>query len=273
MSLLSKIRGTIETIFQIGLAGPQVKNNAGAVELRNSADTGFAIARAASPVGANDLATKQYVDTLFSRTVVALQFNGGSALPSNSATEQFYVVTTSGANATIGQLLWDDGSGSGTVVVLAAKAQMIITAAAFSGGTVTLAADSAYIWDTTSTQWVNAAGATPLSAPRRVVKFALTNAASQSSASTIPANAIVYAVRVRVTTPYSAGATLSVGQTGSTSLLMATTDNLATVANTYALDDIDVSWGASALAVLVTVGGTPAAGAGFCVVEYGVPDA
>jgi hypothetical protein len=269
VSVWNKVRGTIETIFQIGLGGPQLKNNAGAIEARNSADTGYAVARGASPVGDQDFATKQYVDTLFSRTVVALQFNGGNALPSNSGTEQFYVVTTSGANATIGQLLWDDGSGSGTVSVLAARSQMIVTTAAFSGGTVSLSADSAYIWD--ATQWVNAAGVS-LSGPRRVVRFAITNAASQSSAKQIPANATVRSCLLDVVTPFSAGATGTVGQTGAASLLMGTTDNLLTVAGQYAVD-LDAAWGASPLAVLFTVAGSPAAGAGFLVVEYTNPDA
>lgn len=62
MSLWSKIRGTIETIWQIGLGGPQVKNNAGNVDMRNAGDTAYVIVRGATPVAANDLATKAYVD-------------------------------------------------------------------------------------------------------------------------------------------------------------------------------------------------------------------
>lgn len=57
MSLWEKLRGTLETIFQIGLSGPQLKNNAGAIEVRNSTDTGFAIARGATAVSGNDLVT------------------------------------------------------------------------------------------------------------------------------------------------------------------------------------------------------------------------
>src|ERR1700745_1502596 len=114
MSLWSKVRGTIESIFQIGLGGPQVKNNAGVIEFRNSGDSGYAVARGAAPVGDFDLVNKQYADLLNKPIVVQNQFNGGNALPNNSATEQFYIVTTTGANATIGQLLWDDGSNDGT---------------------------------------------------------------------------------------------------------------------------------------------------------------
>jgi len=60
MSLFAKIRGTIETIFQLGLGGPQLKGNGGAIEARNANDSGFAIVRAADPVGPNDVVNLEY---------------------------------------------------------------------------------------------------------------------------------------------------------------------------------------------------------------------
>jgi hypothetical protein len=46
MSLYSKIRGTIETIFALGDAGPQLKANAGSIEVRNASDTAYTDSRA-----------------------------------------------------------------------------------------------------------------------------------------------------------------------------------------------------------------------------------
>src|SRR3954469_24060393 len=83
MSLFQKIRGTIETIFQIGLGGPNIKNNSGVIEARNVGDTGFAIARAATPVGANDVATKAYADALVSNQISTIRF----ALANTPATQ------------------------------------------------------------------------------------------------------------------------------------------------------------------------------------------
>jgi hypothetical protein len=57
MSLYQKLRGTMETLLQIGLGGPQVKNNAGVIEHRNATDTGFVVARGAAPVASNDFVT------------------------------------------------------------------------------------------------------------------------------------------------------------------------------------------------------------------------
>lgn len=272
MSVWSKLRGTIETIFSIGLGGPNLKNNVGIVEVRNAADSGFAIVRGAMPAGNNDLVTKAYADQLATRYIITAQFNGSSSLPVNSGTEHFIAVTSSGPNATIGQLLWDDGSSTGTVqVVSAASGNLILTTQAFTGGTVTFLADSLYMWDTSATSWVNAGGSAITGAVREI-RLPITNASSQSSSTTIPANAVICDVALDISTPYSAGATITVGQSGSASLLMATTDSLATVAGMYKVNQ-DTSWGSSALALLVTIAGTPAAGAGFAIVHYSVPNA
>jgi|SRR6185437_6084831 len=62
MAFYSKLRGTIETLFQLGNGGPNWKNNAGAIEARNAADSAFAIVRGLTPSGTTDLTTKAYVD-------------------------------------------------------------------------------------------------------------------------------------------------------------------------------------------------------------------
>jgi hypothetical protein len=271
-SLWSKIRGTIETAFQIGLGGPQLKNNSGAIDVRNSGDSAYAIVRGATPLANNDLATKAYVDQNSKPFPVGLQFNGNNPLPSNSSTEQFYVVSTTGANATIGQILWDDGSNTGTVTVLAAlSGRLIGTTASLSGGTVTFLADALYMWDSGASTWFNVS-ASASSGSTREIRLPITNAASQSSASQIPANAYVVDARLSITTPYSGGATISLGYSGSTTAFMLTTDNLATVAGIYQVEQ-DTSVGGSPVALLVTVGGSPAAGAGAAIIQYTVPNA
>lgn len=271
MSVYSKIRGTIETIFQLGLAGPNLKASSGVVEARNAGDSAYAIVRGATPVGNNDLVNKQYADTLAARHIVSAQFDGNNPLPANTGVNHFEVVTTTGANASIGQLIWDDGTGVGTAVVLAAvDSRLIITTMAFSGGTISLAAESLYTWDATSGAWLNAGGSL-MSGALRIIRYAVTNAATQDSASLIPANAVILRARLNVVTPYSGGATVSIGRAGSTSLLQVTTDNRPTVADIYEVPQ-ETAWGGAAFAVRTTVGGAPAAGAGFVLVEYSVPD-
>lgn len=83
MSLLSKLRGTIETIFSIGAGGPQLKNNTVAtvvgIEARKSDDSGFVVMRAADPATAggtvdadNDVVTKHHSDRRFSRSFMLM---------------------------------------------------------------------------------------------------------------------------------------------------------------------------------------------------------
>lgn len=274
MSLWSKIRGTIENLWQIGLGGPQIKNSSGVIEARNAADSGYVIVRGAAPVGNFDLVNKQYADTLNKPIVVTDQFDGSVALPANTGVEHFIVVTTTGVNASIGQVLWDDGSGVGTVTLLTAlEGRSIFTSMAFSGGTITFRANSYYVWDAVSSSWLLEADSTH-SGGVREIRYAINNTATQDSATpdAIPANAIIVACELKITTPYSGGATISIGQPGNTTLVQLTTDNLATVAGTYQVMQ-DTSWGGSTLPVRTTVAGAPAAGAGFTIIRYCLPDA
>ena len=57
-----KIRGTSSNLFQMGLLGPNIKQNAGVIEFRNAGDSAYAVVRTATPVNGNDCATKDYVD-------------------------------------------------------------------------------------------------------------------------------------------------------------------------------------------------------------------
>jgi hypothetical protein len=175
MSVWTKVKGTIETFWQIGLGGPQLKANAGVIEARDSADAAFVKMRALDPAAASDVATKNYVDT--------------------------------------GAL----------------------------GGAV------------------------------RCVKYNIANTpASQDSTTVIPANAVIHRREVEVTTPFSGGATIAIGQAGSTSLLMGTTDINPQAAGVYVVDQ-NTAWGAAPLAVRATLVGAPAAGAATVTVLWSLP--
>jgi hypothetical protein len=170
MSVFEKLRGTIETIFQIGLGGPQLKNNASVIENRNAADAAFVIARGATPLAANDLTTKAYVDGLVG--------GGGDVLEIRIAV----------ALATV------------------------------------------------------------------------------SSVTTIPIGAIVIEAELDVTTPYTAGATISLGQAGAVTEFQLTTDNNPQASALYQVPQDTAA--ASANPLLVTVAGGPAAGAATAIVRY-----
>ncbi len=93
---------------------------------------------------------------------------------------------------------------------------------------------------------------------------------SKASATSIPAGASVQFAYVLVTTVFDGAATLDLGQTGSTSLLIANT--------LIDLTQLGMNggpsgqpWGATALPVLMTFGGAPTQGAGKIIVIYATP--
>lgn len=102
----------------------------------------------------------------------------------------------------------------------------------------------------------------------RVIEFAIGTSAAQSSTTTIPTGARPLSVQLQISTAYTAGATISIGYSGATSFLMATTDNLPGTLGIYSLDIIGSTWTSNA--VLVTIGNTPAAGAGRVRVTYAI---
>lgn len=264
MGLFARLAGTMSQFFQIGgPAGAGWANvGATAIEAKDPTNTVDVNVRGAAPVVPNDLVTKQYDDTAFKPIIVSQQFNGGTALPANTVTEKFYVVTTTGANASIGDLIWDNGTGVGTATVIAAPTGgEITTAAAFAGGTITFAAFMNYIW--TGAAWVNAATSTP--GASQVIQFAL-GTATASSVTSIPIGASILRATLLVTTPYSAGATIEIGSTPVPNLLQATTDNDPQVDDTYDAPQL-TNWNAASV-VTATVAGAPVAGTATVMVEY-----
>ena len=274
MGLFQRLAGVVGNFFQVGgPAGPAIKNNGGVLEARDAADLAYINIRGADPVGNNDLTTKQYVDKLSKPVPVSLQFNGGAAIPLNSVTERYYVVTTTGINAAIGELLWDNGLNDGNPVqtIPASSGQEIVTTAAFIGGTITFTSNQNYVWDAGAGAWGNISP--NVSGAVFCIKFALpAGPGTTPSVTAIPATATVLQCSVDVTTPYAPGTTLTVGKTGGgASVLQGTGDNFMTVADLYDAEQI-TGWGAGAATVSAVVAGAGAVGAASVTVVYSLPN-
>lgn len=117
-------------------------------------------------------------------------------------------------------------------------------------------------------QWAPASASS--SGAVRTIRFAIGTAATADSVTALPAGSIVFRCVVNVTTPYSAGASIQVGDAGGTvNLYMAASQNNPQVSNIYALGQ--ETTGVAAV-IRATIGGAPAAGAGFVSIWYSVPD-
>lgn len=71
MGLALNLRSIVGQLLQLDIVGngPQLKHNAGTMEMRNSTDTGFVITRGLDPVGNNDFVTKGAGDLAYWRSV------------------------------------------------------------------------------------------------------------------------------------------------------------------------------------------------------------
>jgi len=273
MSIFKKIRGTLETIWQLGLGGPNIKNNSGVVEMKNSDDSALAVIRFATPVADTDGVNKIYADSLEKPLIVGEQANCSAALPNNTGARGWVVVSTAGTGAVIGDVLYDDGSGSGTMAIVGkVEGRMIAITDALAGGTATFDTDSTYIWDEDGSVWVKIGDIGSVTGAVRTIRFALDNSASQDSTSQIPANARLVSCDVKITTPYTAGATITVGSTSTATMAQETTDNNPQANATYSVDHEDTAWEGTASVVRVAVATAPAAGVGVCTVRYCNPN-
>jgi hypothetical protein len=108
-----------------------------------------------------------------------------------------------------------------------------------------------------------------------LIRFTFTTAATKASAADIPASYQGLSIVVTITTPYTAGTTLQVGQTGAPGAFIASgviDPTLAFPAGVTKLSytfPLDVAASASGIPLLVTLGGSPIAGAGSVAFTYG----
>lgn len=89
------------------------------------------------------------------------------------------------------------------------------------------------------------------------------------STQAIPAGAIVHDTVVDIDSAYDPGTTITVGDSGTTDLLMASGGNDPTTPDQYTTET-DIAW-SSGEVLRVTIGGSPAAGSGTVTVRYSEP--
>ena len=272
--LFKKIKGVVGSVFQLGKGEGILFKSTGTDngEVRNSTDTGYARLKVLAGTNDNDAVNLKQLNTASKPTIVSDQADTSVSIPSNTGVKRTLVVTTAGSGASIGDLLYDDGSGVGTMEILTAvEGQTIAVTDALTGGSISFDPDSIYIWDADNTQWTKIGDIGAVTGAVRMVRFAIDNTASQESTFEIPANDIVESVHLEVTTAYSPGATIEIGKTGSTDALMASTDNNPQLSSSAYECEERVDFGPSD-GILVTVGGAPAAGAGIVTVRFANPN-
>ena len=270
--------GTSKNVWQLGFGGAVLKNvNATTASVVNSTDTGLGqlwIAGGGNQPGGANAQTRLDLAVNAKPYICNAQFDGNNPLPANTGSEGYKVVTTTGANASIGQILWDDGSGVGTVQAISLEqGACISTPVALSGGTITFAAFSVYVWKDAPTFLYQLIGPTVASSVgienRMRILVGLTSTASNTAFPT--ATLYVDKARFEVTTAYDAG-TVTLGWTGNPAVFQAATDNNPFLVGTYEVEiDVAVTGGPGQF-FTVTVAGGPTVGAGVASIWYSQPN-
>jgi hypothetical protein len=119
-------------------------------------------------------------------------------------------------------------------------------------------------------------GIIPVAGAEMSTLVTATNAANSKSANNVSAGAYGQWVFISITTPYSAGATFSLGNSSNTGLLVPAGTFDPTIAlvggNPWNYQfSVPVAWGALALPLLVTIGSPGAAGAASVLFSWSVP--
>lgn len=211
--LRKKIRGIVNTIFQIGIGGPNLKNNSGVLEVRNAADSAYANVRANDIVLSDDDS-----NTLTLRTPANLGGNYFLEFPADDGSP--------------GQVLETNGSGVMGWVNAATGNDKVIT-------------------DTTALAF---------------------GTGSPLTMFTLPANAVVHAVKVIVDTVFNGTApTLSIGIAGTTSKYMAATENDLKTTGVYEVDPGLTADGGTNALIATYAADSSSAGAGRIEVSYSIP--
>lgn len=226
---------------ELGTGGAKVRSVTDgatkAVEARNNLDNAYVKIRADHPVDPNDVVTLQYLRTK-GDVIVTGQINGGSP-PAAGVVGRVFVCTTTGGSYTVTRLYYDNGA-SWTHVGPAEGQSMAVTDA-LSGGAIEFLADHAYLWDLDSTIWVDLGPSAGSSESKHVVQrsvdIAYTDSGAINVGAQISANGRVTSILISVTTVFNGTApTLTVGDAGDASRLVAAADVNLKVVGIYTLD-------------------------------------
>ena len=275
MDLLQKIKGTVNSYFQIGLTNIiRLVNTSGILEIKDG--SGALIYARVKSINDNvstpnltDVGT--YIDVIGRTVALGFSFAGGSAPSAGTNTGKFGFCHTSGGSYTAGLVYYDTGS---TLLLVRNVGFLANPTGSAITGTVSLNALSSNVWN--GTAWINVGDGVGSSSTGNMlvalIDFDYTDIGSNVETTTsIPDGAIIHEVKLKVNTLFNATTpTAQVTINGSSPVtVMATTDNDLTVANEYVnLEDTKITSTGAGVVRLTLAGTGGSAGAGYLLVMY-----
>lgn len=248
------LAGTVE----LGKGGSKIKDSSGVVELRNNADSAYAIVRGDHPVGDNDLVTKRYLETRADVQVTG-QINGGS--PPAVVPGAVYIVTTAGGTYALKELYY--GGAAAWEAITVPEGLTVVITDALTGGTDEYEADTIYVWDEDGSTWVKVGPSADVTGVEKNERVTIdyTDVGDNNVGSAVPTNGIVNKVLVNVTQAFN-GTTpaLKIGDVGDDDRLMAVAEVDLTTVGRYVVDCYHLYGSATQVLANLAIGGTPTAG-------------
>lgn len=271
-------------LVELSKGGAQIKNNSGVIEARNNTDSALAVLRAADPVNATDVVTKQYLEAKGAISVIGNIYDSGSTTP---ASTQFTGAGQEGkiaiCNETVGAFtatylyrldtwLTDVATSTWTEIV-PSEGNVIAITDASSGGSPAYTADHLYLYDADNTEWDDVGPAAATTAVNKNLQGTLVFGTSTPLAIGTPsaANSIISKVIVKVTTAFDGTAPLlDIGVSGTVDAYMDQTEIDLTTIGTYVVDLFELDAGPTAI-IGTYAADSSTAGAASILVKYDIP--
>lgn len=273
MSIFKNLIGTMKSLFKIGgPSGNAIRNETDGLSARQSDGSTLANFHVAQATGSQDTHAVNFKDLRESGVLLTFAIDGTSPPTPGDNTGNFGIVTKSGGTYNAGEIYYDDGSSLTRIKVW--KGMHITTGPALTGDDLNLQANAVYAAHSSTppyTWTLKGDGAPDAIGYVRRIKIPIGTSATYNSSTAIPAGARVMEVQTEVTNPYPDGTTIEVSVVGSSDTLVVqpTSENDPTEANLY-ISDVEGGevTSASEGPVRVTIGGSPASGAGVVIVKY-----
>ena len=237
MARFEKIKGTMEQFLQInGPDGAGVKESSGVLEMRNSADSDYAVGRAANiPSSGSDL--NDLINLLMARGRVAdieFSFDGGSPPSAGANTNKFGFCHTAGGSYSAGDIVFDTGS---ALYIMPTDVATHLTSRSAVSGTISLIQNCLYARE--GATWTLKGDGTPTQTGHDLtieVDYAYTDTTVSSTAQ-VPDGAIVTRVTNEVLAVFDGSApTVQVDIDGTADeTVMATADSKVKKVNEYSV--------------------------------------
>ena len=262
---------------ELGKDGLRIKDTGSRIEFRDNTDSNLVPIRAATPVTDDDVVTKGYLEKNAEIKVTG-EIYDNTGITGNSGTPtvgQIFIAKDTVGFAVANRLyraitttpIASASLGTDFEEIIPPEGLRIGVSDAFTNGGFPLEADHVYIWDADAGEWSDIG---PAAAVTDVVKSKKATIGTAATTLIVQAPAGSSGVKVifKVTTPYSGGTSITIGNSGAQDNIMTSNEIKENQAGVY-IAEAFVEY-AVATDINVYISGSPAAGAAVLEFEYAV---